>query len=69
MSSLITSDKIKTRHFHSTNFVDDLYSINDGGELGRFFYEYPKDPKLKVKQGDHARFLNLDITSKEVTFI
>ena len=45
MSSLISSDKIKTRHFHSTKrFIDDLCVINDGGEFEKSIYViYPKD--------------------------
>ena len=72
MSSLISSDKIKARHFHSRKrFIDDLYAINDGGEFERSVCEiYPKELELKVKcQGDHATFLNLDVTIKEGTFI
>ena len=72
MSSLIDSNKIKARHFHSTKcFIDDLSAINDGGEFERSVCEiYPKELELKVEhQGDHATFLNLDITIKEGTFI
>ena len=64
MSSLISSDKIKTRHFHSTkHFIEDLCTINYGGELGRSICEiYPKELNLKAEhQGDHATFLKLDI--------
>ena len=45
MSSLISSDKIKARHFLSINcFIDDLCAINDGGEVGRSICEiYSKD--------------------------
>ena len=45
MSSLISSDKIKIRHFHSTKrFIDDLCVINDGGEFERSICViYPKD--------------------------
>ena len=72
MSSPISSDKIKARHFHSRKrFIDDLYAINGGGEFERSVCEiYPKELELKVKcQGDHATFLNLDETIKEGTFI
>ena len=36
MSSLISSDKVTARHFHSAeHFVDGLCTINDSGEFGR----------------------------------
>ena len=71
MPSLIYSNKIKARHFHSTNhLIDDLYAINDGREFGRSIYVmYLKELGVKVEdQGDHAMFSNLDITIKEGTF-
>ena len=71
MPSLISSDRINGRHFHSTKrFIDDLYAINDGGEFGRSICEmYPKELEHKAKhQGDHAMFLNFDRTIKEGTF-
>ena len=45
--------------------------INDSKELGRSICEiYPKELQLKVgNQGDHAAFLNLDITIEKETFI
>ena len=45
MSSLIFSDKIKARHFHSANLlIDDLCAINHGGEFGRSICDiYSKD--------------------------
>ena len=72
MSSLISSNEIKARHFHSPRrFIDDLCAINDGGEFERSICEiYPKEPEHKVEnQGDHATLLNLDIIIKEETFI
>ena len=72
MSSLISSDKIKARHFYSAKlFIDDLCAINDCGEFGRTICEiYPKELEFKVKhQADHATFLNEDITIKEGVFI
>ena len=59
MLSLISSDKIKGRHFYSTKrFIDDLSTINDGGEFGRLICEiYPKELELKVDhQDNHATF-------------
>ena len=55
------------RHFNSTKcFIDDLCTINDGGESGSSICDiYPKELELKVKnQSDHAELLNLDITIK-----
>ena len=72
MLSLISSDKIKTRHFRSTKrIINDLGAINDDGEFERSICDiYPKELELKVNhQDDHAAFLNLDITIKEGTFI
>ena len=72
MSSLISSDRIKARHVHSTRgFIDDLYAIDNGGEFGGSIYDiYLKELEVKVKhQGDHATLLNLDITLKKGTFI
>ena len=45
MSSLISSDNIKARHFHSTkHFIDDLCAITDGREFERSICEiYPKN--------------------------
>ena len=47
-----------------------FWAINDGGEFGRSICKiYPKNLELRFKhQGDHATFLNLDITIKEETF-
>ena len=70
ISSLISSDKVKARHFHSTKrFIDDLYSINDGREFGKSFSDiYPTELELKFEhQGSPAGFLDLDITIKKGT--
>ena len=63
---------MKARHFDSTKrFIDDLYVINDGEEFRRSICEmHPTELELKVQhQRDHATFLDLDITTEEVTFI
>ena len=65
-------DYIKAKHFHSTfRFIDDLCSINDGGEFGRVFKDiYPNELQLKVEhEGDSASFLNLDIRVEENQFV
>ena len=72
MSDLITTDKVKARHFHSTKrFIDDLCALNDGGEFGRVYKDiYPNELDLKVEHtGVHASFLSLDITIKDSIFV
>ena len=72
MSSLISSDKIKARHFHSTKrFIDDLCAINDSSEFEKSTCDiYSKELQLKVEhRDDHATILNLNITIKVGTFI
>ena len=64
ISNLITTDKIRARHFHATKrFIDDVAPINDGGEFGRSFSDiYPPELELKLEStGNKATFLNLDI--------
>ena len=71
-SYLITADKVKARHFHSTKrFIDDLCALNDGGEFGRVYKDiYPNELELKIEHsGVHASFLNLDITIKDGIFV
>ena len=64
-TSLIYFDKIKRKHFHTTKSItDDLCAINDGGEFEKSICEiFPEELRHKVEhQGDHATFLNLEIT-------
>ena len=71
MSSLISPDKIKVRHFHRTKrFIDDLCAIIDEGEFGSSVCDIcSKELELKVKnQSDRATLLNLDISIKERNF-
>ena len=66
------NQKVKAMKFHSTSrFIDDLCAINDGGEFGNVFHNiYPDSLELKVEHsGNHATFLNLDITIIEKKFI
>ena len=61
MSLLISSEKIKGRHFHSTKrLIDDLCATNEGGEFIRTNCEiYSEKPELKVEyRGRRATFLN-----------
>jgi len=72
ISDLITTDKVKARHFHSTKrFIDDLCALNDGGEFGRVYKDiYPEELDLKVEHsGVHAAFLSLDITIIDGIFV
>ena len=59
MPSLISSDKINARYFHSTKrFNNDICTINHGVEFGRSLCEiYPKKLEHKAKhQGHYAIF-------------
>ena len=72
MTDLISTDKVKARHFHSTKrFIDDLCAINDGNLFGRIYSDiYPEELELKVEHsGTHASFLSLDITIIEDMFV
>ena len=72
MRGLITTDKVKARHFHSTKrFIDDLCAINDGNLFGQVYKEiYPEELELKLEHtGSHASFLNLDVTIEEGRFV
>ena len=72
MTKMMGEDKVKARHFHSTNrFIDDLCTLNDGGEFGTSCDDiYPEELVLKVEhQGTHASFLNLDINIVDGRFI
>ena len=72
MDSLLATDKVKARHFHSTKrFIDDLCAINDGDEFNRSYRNiYPEDLELKVEHhGQHGSFLSLDISIVDGVFI
>ena len=69
---MISTDKVKARHFHSTKrFIDDLCAINDGNLFGTVYKDiYPEELELKLEHsGTHASFLNLDITINEGIFV
>ena len=76
LSSLISSDKIKVRRFHSTKrFIDDLCTINDSGEFVRSICDiYPKELELRIEYRiDHAMFsrrklLYISVLIKETPF-
>ena len=72
MSDLISEDKVKARHFHSTKrFIDDLCAINDGNLFGKIYSDiYPEELELKLEHsGKHASFLNLDIEIIDDIFV
>ena len=72
MTDLISSNRVKERHFHSTKrFIDDLCAINHGNLFGEIQREiYPEELELKLEHsGSHASFLNLDITILEGEFV
>ena len=72
INTLIRSNKVKARHFHSTKrFIDDLCAINDGGEFGKSYKDiYPEELDLKVEHhGQHASFLSLDINIIDHQFV
>ena len=72
ISTLISTNPVKARHFHSTKrFIDDLCAINDGNEFGNVYKDiYPEELELKLEHsGRHADFLHLDITREENIFV
>ena len=56
---------------HCFRFIDDACSINDDNEFENSYKEiYPKDLHLKCEHtGNHATFLELDITIKDGVLI
>ena len=72
MSELISNDKAKARHFHSTKrFIDDLGTFNDGVVFNDVYKDICS-PELQLKvehSGTHDTFSKLDITVKYGVFI
>ena len=69
---LIHTDKIKARKFlHSVRFIDDQCNLNDSNEFSKCYTEiYPSELQLKCEhQGNHATFLDLDISIADNTFV
>ena len=56
---------------YASRFIDDQGNLNDDGEFGRSYRTiYPKELELKCEhQGNHATFLELDITIEEGRFV
>ena len=72
IENLIKEDKVKARYFHSTKrFIDDLCALNDGNLFERMYRDiYPEELELKMEHsGNHATFLNLDITIVNRQFV
>ena len=72
VQSLISSGSPAAYNFHSVGrFIDDLCALNDRDEFGNSFKTiYPQELELKVEhKGDHATFLDLDITIKDGIFV
>ena len=53
------------------SFIRDLFTINDDGEFSSSYkYIYPKHLELTLEhQGEHAAFLDLDVTTEDNIFI
>ena len=66
------SNKIQAKKFHATSrYIDDLCALNDGGAFGKSFKDiYSEEMEVKEEhQGQHATFLELDITILNGIFI
>ena len=72
MKKLISSGSPRAYKYSGTSrFIDDLCAINDGNDFMASKQEiYPKELELKIEHhGEHATFLDLDITIKENIFV
>ena len=72
INGLIKKDKSKALSYHgSFRFIDDKCCINGSSEFANSFPNiYPPSLELKVEhQGDHATFLDLDITITDGIFV
>ena len=72
VTKLIRTDRYRGFKFKNCfRFIDDACNLNDGGEFQRSYPEiYPKELELKCEhEGDHATFLELDITIKDGIFV
>ena len=69
---MISTDKRKALKFHGIfRFIDDLCAINDSDEFSMSHQDiYPPELELKVEhQGNHATFLDLDISVNNDGFV
>ena len=72
INGLIKKDKAKALSYHgSFRFIDDKSCINGSKEFANSFHNiYPPSLELKLEhQGDHATFLDLDITIVDGIFV
>ena len=72
VQQLISKGSPRAYKFHgASRFTDDLCTINDDGEFSSSYkYIYSKQLELKLKhQGEHATFLDLDITIEDNIFV
>jgi len=72
IQSLVTNGSKRAYNFHSVGrFIDDLCALNDRDEFSNSYKEiYPPELQLKIEHhGNHATFLDLDITIKDGCFI
>ena len=72
ITRLSTTEKYRgTKFKHCFRFIDDACSINDDNEFDKSYKDiYPIELQLKCEhKGDHATFLELDITIKNGMFV
>ena len=71
MNELKKNDPIKARKLYNIfRFIDDLNSINDGGEFESNYLTYPEELQLGKENNDknQASFLDLNIKIKDGEF-
>jgi len=71
VKGLVSTGSSSAYNFHSVGrFIDDLCAFNDKDQIHKCYREiYPKELDLKVEHhGDHASFLDLDITVENNIF-
>ena len=72
ITKLISANKFRARNFlHSFRFIDDQCNLNDSNEFSKSHAEiYPPELHLKCEhRGNHATFLDLDISVVNNTFV
>ena len=72
VTKLISADKYRARKFlHVFRYIDDQCNLNDSNEFSKSHSEiYPPELQLKCEhQGNHATFLDLDISIVDNTFV
>ena len=72
VSSLMKTDKVHARLYkYATRFIDDQCNLNDSGQFKTACQNiYPPELQIKCEhEGQHATFLDLDITIKDGLFV